>query len=82
VIGVGNAALKPVLALLTRRLVLVTLGFFLLLSNILMVALATCVTSAFSFDGFWTYAGTAVVVWLVNWAGGRVADHVPALARG
>jgi putative membrane protein len=77
VLGVANAVLKPILTILTLPLVLVTLGFFLLIINIGMVALAAWVTPHFSIHGFWAYAGTVVVVWLVNWAADVVADRTP-----
>ena len=68
VLGIANAVIKPVLALATLPLILVTLGFFLLVINIAMVALAEWIAPNFSVDGFWTYVGTVAVVWLVNWA--------------
>src|ERR1700722_3638631 len=75
VLGVANAVLKPILTLLTLPLVVATLGFFLLLINIAMLALAVWVAPNFSIDGFWTYAGTVVVIWLVNWAAGTLVDR-------
>jgi putative membrane protein len=84
VLGIANAIIKPVLALLTLPLIIVTLGFFYLLINIAMIALAEWIAPNFSIDGFWTYVGTVVIVWLVNWIGQRVIDeteHRPALSR-
>ena len=72
VLGIANAVLKPLLAILTLPLILVTLGFFYLLINIAMVALAEWIAPNFSIDGFWAYVGTVVVVWAVNWIGGQV----------
>lgn len=68
VLGLANAVLKPVLAVLTLPLIVLTLGFFYLLINIAMVALAAWIAPNFTVDGFWTYVGTVVVIWLVNWA--------------
>jgi putative membrane protein len=76
VLGIANGVLKPILALLTLPLILVTLGFFLFVINIAMVALAEWVAPNFSIDGFWTYVGTVVVLWLVNWAGHAAVDNV------
>jgi putative membrane protein len=76
VLGVANAFLKPVLKLLTLPLVILTLGLFLLVINIAMVALAEWIAPNFAVDGFWAYVGTVVVVWLVNWAGHAVVDRV------
>jgi putative membrane protein len=80
VLGVANAVLKPVLTFLTLPLVLVTLGLFLLVNNIAMLALAAWVTPNFAIDGFWTYAGAVVVIWLVNWAADTLVDRLPARA--
>src|ERR671934_1441053 len=67
VLGIANTVIKPVLALITLPLIIVTLGFFYLLINIAMVALAEWIAPNFSIDGFWAYVGTVVVVWAVNW---------------
>src|SRR5919201_5048820 len=76
VLAVANAFLKPVLTILTLPLIIVTLGFFLLVINIAMVALAEWAAPHFSIDGFWTYVGTVVIVWLVNWAGQSLAEEL------
>ena len=65
--GIANAIIKPVLALLTLPLIILTLGFFYLLINIAMLVLAEWIAPHFSIDGFWTYVGATIVVWLVNW---------------
>jgi putative membrane protein len=67
VFGLGNAFLKPVLALLTLPLILVTLGLSYFALNVLMLALAEWIAPDFSIDGFWTYVGATIIVWLVNW---------------
>jgi putative membrane protein len=78
VLAIANAVLKPILALLTLPLIIVTLGLFLLVINIAMVALAEWIAPNFSIDGFWTYVGVVVIIWIVNWAGWRLADEVEA----
>jgi putative membrane protein len=72
VLGIANTVIKPLLAVLTLPLIIVTLGFFYLVINIAMVALAAWIAPNFSIDGFWTYVGTVVVIWAVNW----IADQV------
>src|ERR1044072_2076311 len=69
VLGIANAAIKPIPALLTLPLIVLTLGLFYLLINIAMVALAEWIAPNFSIDGFWTYGGVGVVVWFVDWGG-------------
>lgn len=81
VLGIANAVLKPILTVLTLPLVLVTFGFFLLVINIAMVALAAWVTPHFSIHGFWTYVGTVAAVWIVNWAGDALAGGVEKSRR-
>jgi len=76
VLGIANTIIKPVLAVLTLPLIVVTLGFFYLAINIAMVALAEWIAPNFSIDGFWTYVGVVVVVWAVNWIGREVIDRV------
>ncbi|HYX76866.1 MAG TPA: phage holin family protein [Gaiellaceae bacterium] len=69
VLAIANAVIKPILTLITLPLIILTLGLFLLVINIAMVALAEWIAPNFSIDGFWSYVGTIVVVWLVNWIG-------------
>ena len=69
VLGIANAVIKPILAILTLPLIIITLGFFYLLINIAMVLLAEWIAPNFSIDGFWTYVGAVVIIWLVNWVG-------------
>src|SRR5512144_965611 len=76
VLGIANAVIKPILAILTLPLIILTLGLFYLVINIAMVALAEWIAPNFSIDGFWTYVGVVVVVWLVNWAGGFATDQL------
>jgi putative membrane protein len=67
VLGIANAFLKPILTILTFPLIVVTLGLSYFALNILMLALAEWIAPDFSIDGFWTYVGAAIVIWLVNW---------------
>jgi putative membrane protein len=81
VLGIANTVIKPILAILTLPLIIVTLGLFYLLINIAMVALAEWIAPNFSIDGFWTYVGVVVVIWAVNWVGDRLDDTLTARAR-
>jgi putative membrane protein len=75
VLGLANAILKPILTILTLPLILVTLGLFYFVLNILMLALAEWVAPDFVIDGFWTYVGATIVVWLVNWVLNSLLDN-------
>jgi putative membrane protein len=76
VLGIANTVIKPILALLTLPLIIITLGLFLLVINIAMVALAEWIAPNFSIDGFWTYVGVVVIIWIVNWASYRLLDEL------
>jgi len=76
VLGVANAILKPILAILTLPLILVTFGLAYFAINVAMLALAEWIAPDFSIDGFWTYVGATIVISLVNWAVGRLLDTI------
>jgi putative membrane protein len=78
VLGIANTFLKPILTLLTFPLIVVTLGLSYFALNILMLALAEWIAPDFSIDGFWTYVGAAIVIWLVNWVLYSVFDALSA----
>jgi len=67
VLGIANAILKPILTILTFPLIVLTLGLFYFVLNIAMLGLAEWIAPNFSINGFWTYIGATIVVWLVNW---------------
>ena len=77
-LGLGNAFLKPILALLTLPVILLTFGLAYFALNVLMLALAEWIAPDFSVDGFWTYVGAVIVMWFVNVVVGAVLDAVSA----
>jgi putative membrane protein len=81
VLGIANAVVKPVLTIVTLPLIILTLGFFYLVLNIAMVALAEWIAPHFSIDGFWSYVGTVFVVWAVNWLADRLGGDLDRRAR-
>jgi putative membrane protein len=76
VLGIANAILKPILAILTLPLIVATLGLFYFVLNIAMLALAEWIAPDFSITGFWTYVGSVIVIWLVNWVLSALLDNV------
>ena len=75
VLGIANTIIKPILALLTLPLVIITLGLAYFAINVLMLVLAEWIAPDFSIDGFWTYVGATIVVWLVNYVLHNVFEH-------
>ena len=78
VLAIANAIIKPILTILTLPLIIVTLGLFLLVINIAIIGLAEWIAPNFSIDGFWTYVGVVVILWLVNW----IADALGEMFEG
>ena len=76
ILMVGNTILKPILAILTLPLIILTFGLAYFALNVLMLALAEWITPDFSIDGFWTYVGATIVVSVVNFSVGWLLDRV------
>jgi putative membrane protein len=76
VLTLGNAILKPILAILTLPLILITFGLAYFAINVLMLALAEWIAPDFSTSGFWTYVGATIVVSLVNIVMHWVIDRI------
>ena len=73
---IGNAIIKPILALLTLPLIIITFGLAYFAINVAMLALAEWIAPRFSIDGFWTYVGATIVVWFVNFVLGLIFDRM------
>ncbi len=81
ILTIGNLIIKPILAILTLPLIIVTFGLAYFAINVLMLALAEWLTPDFSIDGFWTYIGATIVVWLVNVTVGWLLDKIAGEPR-
>ena len=67
-LGIVNAFVRPILIILTFPITLLTLGFFLLVINGLMIELvAWFLKDGFVVLGFWPAFFTAIVVSLTSW---------------
>lgn len=76
ILTIGNTIIKPILAILTLPLIIVTFGLAYFAINVLMLALAEWIAPDFSINGFWTYVGATIVVWLVNLVVGGLLGKV------
>jgi len=74
-LGFANAVLRPLLVILTLPLTLVTLGFFLLVINALMLLLVAKVVSGFSISGFWTAFFASLFISILSMALGSLAPN-------
>ena len=71
-LGFANAVLRPLLVILTLPLTLVTLGFFLLVINALMLLLVAKVVSGFKISGFWTAFFASLFISILSMALGSL----------
>jgi putative membrane protein len=76
ILTLGNTIIKPILAILTLPLIILTFGLAYFALNVLMLALAEWIAPDFSIDGFWTYVGATIVISLVNIGMGWLLDRV------
>jgi len=66
VLGVLNAFVKPLLRLISLPFIILTLGFFLLVINALLLWMTSKLVPGFHVNGFWPAVWASVVVSLVS----------------
>jgi putative membrane protein len=66
-LGILNAFVRPVLLILSAPLILVTLGFFILVINALMLRLVPSVVLGFHVDSFGSAFWGALVISVISW---------------
>jgi putative membrane protein len=76
VLGLANVFLKPLITFIALPLILLTFGIAYFFVNVVMLLFTEWITPDFSIDGFWTYVGATIVVWLVNWIVWTLVDTV------
>jgi putative membrane protein len=82
VFGVVNALIRPVIALLSLPLTVITLGLFTLVVNALMFAITAGVMPGMRVASFWDAFLGAIIVWLVSWVASRLlADRATTVAN-
>lgn len=67
VLGVLNITLRPLLAILTLPINVLTLGLFSLILNAFMLLLVDTIVPGFTLASFWTALVCSVVLALINW---------------
>src|SRR4030095_13505813 len=66
-LGILNAFVRPILLILSVPLILLTLGFFILILNALMLLFVPSIVIGFHVDSFWSAFWGAIVVSIVSW---------------
>ena len=74
-LGFANAVLRPLLVILTLPLTLVTLGFFLLVINALMLLLVAKLVAGFNISGFWTAFFASLFISILSMALGSLVPN-------
>ena len=66
-LGILNAFIRPVLLLLSAPLILLTLGFFILIINALLLWWVPAFVPGFAVDGFRSAFWGAIIVSVISW---------------
>jgi putative membrane protein len=66
-LGILNAFVRPVLLILSAPLILLTLGFFILVVNALMLFVVPGIVTGFHVDSFGSAFWGALVISIVSW---------------
>jgi putative membrane protein len=66
-LGFINTLVRPVLAILTRPITLLTLGIFYLVLNGLLFWLASALLPGFHVEGFWSAVFGALLYGVITW---------------
>jgi putative membrane protein len=67
VLFLANAIIRPIVIILTLPAVILTLGILLLFINAFTLWITDKIVPPFEVEGFWTYLGSVIIIWLVNW---------------
>lgn len=66
-LGIINALIRPVLLILSLPFIIVTMGFFILVINALMLLLVSSMIHGFHVEGFWSAFFGGLVIGLISW---------------
>lgn len=67
VLSIVNILVKPLLVLMTLPVTVITLGFFLLVINALMILLTAWLVPGFEVENFWWALLFSIVLAIINW---------------
>src|SRR5215217_9697905 len=81
VFTIVNWIVKPILAILSIPLIVITFGVAYFFVNVLMLVLTDAVVGDFEVGGFSTVVGATIVIWLVNVVVGAFVRDVKVSRR-
>jgi putative membrane protein len=67
ILSIANAVVKPILILLTLPITILTLGFFLLVINALVLLAVSSMVDGFTISGFWAAFLIGILISLLNY---------------
>jgi putative membrane protein len=77
VLGVLNTLVRPLLVIVSLPVVVLSLGFFLVIINALLLMLTAKLVVGFHVDGFWSAVGGSLIVSIVGMLFGVRRQHRP-----
>lgn len=66
-LGIINALVRPVLLILSLPFIIVTMGFFILVINALLLLFVSSVVHGFHVEGFWNALFAGLIIGLISW---------------
>lgn len=66
-LGIINALVRPVLLILSLPFIIVTMGFFILVINALLLLFVSSLVRGFHVEGFWTALFAGLVIGFISW---------------
>ncbi len=74
IFGIVNAVLRPVLVILSLPAIVITLGFFSLIINALLLYITSLIYRPFHVNSIGSAIATVIVVWVANYAMSLIID--------
>lgn len=74
VFGIVNALLRPVLVILSLPAIVLTLGFFSLIINAILLYITSAIYKPFQVNSIWAAIGAVIILWLANYAMSFIID--------
>lgn len=66
-LGIINALVRPILLILSLPFIILTMGFFILVINALLLLFVSAIVPGFHVDGFWHALFAGIVIGLISW---------------
>lgn len=66
-LGIINALVRPVLLILSLPFIILTMGFFILVINALLLLFVSAIVPGFHVEGFWHALFAGIVIGLISW---------------